>query len=303
MDFRISDYRRLLLAFQSGNYYFQNRIDEVISTQKKVVVLRHDVDRTPQNSLVFASIEHEAGMAGIYYFRVTKGSWDERIITRIAGLGHEIGYHYEDFDLVVKRLRAQGSALRTKRTSERELAELAIESFSKNLDRLRQIAPVKSLCMHGSPLSKWDNRLLWKYYDYKEFGLYLEPYFDHDFTNMLYLTDTGRTWSGSTVSIRDKVSDVGSQASDKERYWEWIVKPKVGSLMNMTTEGVLFQNRYKYESTGAIINAVENGSFPDSTMITFHPQRWHGKALPWIKELLFQTIKNRGKYFLIKLRS
>jgi hypothetical protein len=319
MDFRISDYSHLLLAFKSGNYDFQNQIDDVISTEKKGVVLRHDVDRSPVNSLIFAAIQHEAGIVGTYYFRVAKESWDERIITQIAELGHEIGYHYEDFDLVVKKHRAQSSGFRTRKTSESELAELAIESFLKNMDRMRKIATVKSICMHGSPLSKWDNRLLWKYYDYKEYGIYLEPYFDVDFTNMLYLTDTGRSWSGSRFSIRDKVPGVGytqalpsvsssgkpvpDQVSGEERYEEWVVKPKLGSLMNMTKEGLSFQARYKYRSTGAIINAAEIGSFPESAMITFHPQRWHGKAMPWVKELLFQAIKNRGKYFLIKLRS
>ncbi len=59
--------------------------------------------------------------------------------------------------------------------------------------------------MYGSPLSKYDNKLLWKYYNYKDFGIIGEPYFDVDFSKVLYLTDTGRRWNGDRVSIRDKV--------------------------------------------------------------------------------------------------
>jgi len=46
--------------------------------------------------------------------------------------------------------------------------------------------------MHGIPLSKFDNRLLWAKYDYRDFGIIAEPYFDIDFDEVLYLTDTGK---------------------------------------------------------------------------------------------------------------
>jgi hypothetical protein len=37
--------------------------------------------------------------------------------------------------------------------------------------------------------------------------------------------------------------------------------------------------------------------------MTFHPQRWTDSALPWAKELVWQNVKNAGKYFLIKVRN
>ena len=42
-----------------------------------------------------------------------------------------------------------------------KLFELAICDFERNLRRFRKLYPVKTICMHGSPLSKWDNRDLW----------------------------------------------------------------------------------------------------------------------------------------------
>ena len=32
--------------------------------------------------------------------------------------------------------------------------------------------------MHGSPLSKWDNWDLWEKFDYRDYGIIAEPYFD-----------------------------------------------------------------------------------------------------------------------------
>ena len=86
-----------------------------------------------------------------------------------------------------------------------ELFELAICDFRLNLEKLRKLYPVKTICMHGSPLSKWDNRDLWKRYNYRDFGIIAEPYFDVDFDEIFYVTDTGRKWKNSDASIRDRV--------------------------------------------------------------------------------------------------
>ena len=39
----------------------------------------------------------------------------------------------------------------------------------------------------------------------EDFGIIAEPYFDVDFDEVFYLTDTGRRWDGDSVSVRDKV--------------------------------------------------------------------------------------------------
>ena len=59
--------------------------------------------------------------------------------------------------------------------------------------------------MHGSPMSPYDNRLLWTKYDYRDYGIIGEPYFDVDFSEVAYYTDTGRRWDGDSVSVRDKM--------------------------------------------------------------------------------------------------
>ena len=186
MDFTLKTYTRLLNILKSKGYLFQ-AFEGIIEENQavKTIVLRHDVDRLPGNALIIAKIENEFGIKVSYYFRIVKESYDESIIRQIADLGHEIGYHYEDLSLY------------------RGNYKLSIINFELNLEKFRKIYPVKTICMHGSPLSKWDNRDLWKKYNYRDFGIIAEPYFDIDFSDVLYLTDTGRRWDGSDVSVRD----------------------------------------------------------------------------------------------------
>ncbi len=50
-----------------------------------------------------------------------------------------------------------------------------------------------------------------------------------------------------------------------------------------------------------IIKAAEKGELPDRIMMTFHPQRWYDKPLPWIRELVMQNLKNVVKRTLISI--
>ena len=173
-DFTINKYIKLLHALIEQGYQFQTFEEFLTKPLPRTIVLRHDVDKRPQNSLATANIESGLGLKGVYNFRILPCSWDESIIKEISAMGHEIGYHYEDMAL------------------NKGMHESAIKSFKENLQRLRELAPVSTITMHGSPTSKHDSRDLWKKYNYKDFGLIGEPYFDVDFSNMLYLTDTGR---------------------------------------------------------------------------------------------------------------
>ena len=166
---------------------------ELLTTLKDYgeVVLRHDVDLKPQNSLATARIEHGLGWKAVYYFRAVPESWDEDIILQIRDLGHEIGYHYESL------------------TTCNGNVDAAWEDFKTNLAKLSNLIgrPVTSICMHGSPRSPWDSKDIWKEYDYRSLGVTFEPYMDTDFSRTFYLTDTGRRWDGWKVSVRDRIPE------------------------------------------------------------------------------------------------
>ncbi|MBN3034750.1 MAG: hypothetical protein JW861_04135, partial [Bacteroidales bacterium] len=124
------------------------------------------------------------------------------------------------------------------------------------------------ICMHGSPLSPFDNRSLWEWYDYRSYGILGEPYFDLDRSHFLYLTDTGRRWDGDRFSVRDRME---------------------------TSFSCILRN------TGDIIRELQNESLPGKIMFTFHPQRWNSHPVPWIRELVLQAFKNLiKKRFFVK---
>jgi hypothetical protein len=244
MDFTENSYKSLLDALISDGYGFQTFRDYLKNPLGKVVILRHDVDKKPGNSQRFAEIEHDRGLEASYYFRVVPESLQVDKLLAIKKLGHEIGYHYEDMD------PAKG------------YPEKAIKSFGENLEKLRKLAPIDTICMHGSPLSKYDNKDLWKHYDYHEYRIIGEPYFDLDYANVFYVTDTGRKWNNRDASIRDKV--------------ESPFEIEVGSTQHF-------------------IELIKAGEMPEQMMINTHPQRWNDELLRWVVELVSQTVKNRVK--------
>lgn len=235
MDFTLKKYKELLGSLSGYN-----------------VTLRHDVDAKPENSLRTAKLEASMNIYGVYYFRVC--TMDKEIIRQIASLGHEIGYHYENL------------------TTCNGDVDAAYEDFKDNLKRIREIVPVKSICMHGSPRSPYDSKDIWQKYDYHSLGIESEPYLDTDFSQTFYLTDTGRRWDGYKVSVRDKIPKYQE---------EW------------TKAGLVFH------STKDVISGLRNSIIPHDLMITVHPQRWNSSFLAWAKELLLQNAKNIIKRMII----
>lgn len=193
-DFSLDIYRTLLETLQAQGYkligyadYLKKTNDQRPTTNDKYVILRHDVDARPANSLKTAQIEHALGAKATYYFRCGKESNNPEIIRSIVKLGHEIGYHYEDMSL------CGGDA------------QKAWAHFQTWLNYFRQYYAIETICMHGAPTSQYDSKDLWKTADYKTLGIIGEPYMDTDFNDVFYLTDTGRCWDGYKVSVRDKI--------------------------------------------------------------------------------------------------
>lgn len=257
MDFTEKKYNQLLLQLQNSGYVFIAYADYCAGNySERFVILRHDVDRKPKNALQIAKMENYIGGKATYYFRAVPESWDEGIIRAIHQMGHEIGYHYESL------------------TTCKGDVKKAFGDFAKNLERLRKLAPVSTICMHGSPRSPYDSKDIWKMYDYSTLEIIGEPYLTTDFSKMLYLTDTGRRWDGYKVSVRDKIE--GFQE-------EWNAKG------------------WSFHSTDDIIKALHDNGLPDQLMITTHPQRWNDFGIAWIKELVMQNMKNVVKALIVRI--
>lgn len=254
-DFTLDKYKELLLCLKNNNYKFLTYEQYLTHLHpEKFVILRHDIDKRIKNALFTADIEKNIGANASYYFRCVKDDYEPYIIQQIVDMGFEIGYHYEDMTI------CYGDK------------EKAWNHFSKWLEYFRGFYPVKTICMHGSVFSKIDNKILWKEYNYKSLGVIGEVYLDTDFSDVFYLTDTGRCWDGVAVSIWDKIPDYLKIWRDK---------------------------KYIYHSTDDIILSANKGVLPNHILITTHPQRWNNEMWIWLYELIRQRIANVIKKIMI----
>jgi hypothetical protein len=242
-DFTLTKYQQLCGAIVNSGYltttvraYIANPPASVSS----VVILRHDVDRKPDKAIDMAVLERRLGISSTYYFRTTGNVFKEKAIRKIANLGHEIGYHYETLS------RAKGDYCK------------AIRLFQEELVALRKIVNVSTISMHGSPLSKWDNRWLWEKYDFHKFQLLGEAYLSIDYSQMAYLTDTGRSWNATTSNIRDRV-----------------------------------QSKFEIsvQTTDDLIQLVRSKVVPKMCIQT-HPERWDHNLSGWLRTYICDTVSN-----------
>ncbi|MCD4832946.1 MAG: hypothetical protein K8R31_04060 [Bacteroidales bacterium] len=250
MDFTFKIYINLLNYIIENEYEINSVLKGINNLHRKILILRHDVDRYPMNALKMAKLEHNLGINGTYYFRIIPSVYNEEIMTQIQDLGHEVSYHYEDLSLMKGDYKA------------------AIKHFEFQINRFRKFAPTKTICRHGSPLSKWDNKKLWEKYNYKDFGVICDTEHDIDFNNVFYISDNGMGWNKTSTSVRDKV-----------------------------------QSRFNIpiKNTNQLMELIKNNKLPDKIMLNAHPDTFFDFGFRWIMNYLMIKTKNIIKWFIVKL--
>jgi len=253
MDFTFDTYRQLCTFIRDSNFYRTTTIANYIKNpDSNVILLRHDVDRKPRNAEIMAQLERDYGLCATYYVRSVAGWFNTNLLKSLANLGHEVGYHYETLSL------AKG-----------DIPE-ALRLFQKSLDLFRSVVPVETVCVHGRPLSPWNNLDIWHKANLEEFGLVGEPYCSLNFNQIKYFSDTGRTWHSSKFNIRDTVT------TDLK-----------------TTEAEI-------ETTDQLIEVIRSKRY-DRLMIQSHPNRWSSGKLEWAISAGSDIIINFGKIAVAKL--
>lgn len=241
-DFTLSKYRKLCDALLESAYKSVTVRDYLSGVGgERIVILRHDVDVSAEKALVMASAERELDINSTYYFRMTPKIFRPEVIKEIAAMGHEVGYHYEVLD------KAEGDVGK------------AMKLFEEELNEFRRICKVETIAMHGNPLTKHDNRSLWDRRNYGDYGLLGEAYLSVDFSEVIYFTDTGRSWN-SRYSLKDLARTE---------------TPRIGGI----------------RSTDDLIKLIASKEI-DCLYINTHPKRWNDGIVPWLWELGFQSAKN-----------
>ncbi len=190
-DFTFEMYKKLCSEMKNSKYTpitVEQYCRGLEESQEKFIIMRHDVDRKPENALKLAQIEKDFNIKSTYYFRMHPKVFLPPIIQEISSMGHEIGYHYEVLD------KAKGEPNRS------------IEIFESELSDFRKICIVKTICMHGNPNSIWNNKDLWNKFDFRDYGIVGEAYISIKFDDVAYFSDTGRDWSGK-YSIKDHANN------------------------------------------------------------------------------------------------
>lgn len=250
-DFTLNKYEELCNALLINNYstltfsqYLEGRL-----ACERYAILRHDIDRKPLNALRMAKLESKLGIVATYYFRYPY-TFNADIINQIYSLGHEIGYHYEALS------KARGDY------------EKAMNLFNDELSRFGSICKIETICMHGSPLSKYNNLDLWNTYDFRDCGILGEAYLSIN-KNITYFSDTGRSWNWEN-KLRDFLP--GSEP--------------VGCL----------------EKTDDLIEFIFS-KIVKQVYLLIHPERWSQSSGEWINNYIKDIAFNSGKKIIRVYRS
>lgn len=252
-DFTFTTYEEIINTFLEMNYDIVT-VDEYLSRKEtfgKCLILRHDVDRFPLQTLRMSKLEAKLGVSSTYYFRIIDSVFKPKILNAVKMFGHEIGYHYEDLAL------CNGDV------------EKALKHFNDSLSRLRKYAAVRTICMHGSPLSKHDNKVMWQEANYKDFDIIGDTSYDINFNEVFYITDNGMGWNKRGVSVRDKYT---------------------------TNYNIPIKDSFH------LIQLLKQGVLPERIMLNAHPDTFFQKLIPWFLNVCFIRTKNFAKKALLIIK-
>ena len=252
-DFTLEAYRAYLEAIQA-RYPQILRFDEYFEAYPKPEVfclLKHDVDRRPYHALRMAVIEQGLGLRSTYYFRVKRHTFLPDVIRQIQELGHEIGFHYESLSDLKGNLAA------------------AETEFERSLTKLRSVAPIRTVAFHGRPFSPYNNRdlirLMQQNGRFSDLGLLGDATENIDYTDILYINDTGRNWYSSRSNVRDRVdSNLNCSFADGREVLNY--------FRNAPHRKVIFQ---------------------------IHPERWSHNIADWLLQWMLDTATNCAKSILL----
>lgn len=217
-----------------------------------VVVLRHDVDRKLSAAVKMACIEAEKGIRASYYVRMIRNTFKPSGLKKIDSLGHEIGYHYEVL------AKAKGNKKK------------AINIFKTELNALRKIIPISTICMHGSPLSKWYNSDIWNFYDFKNYDVKCELNLSINYSYIYYFTDTGRNWQLNRYNLRDRT-----------------ISKKPLEPVKTTDQLIGFLNK----------------KYPSPVLINIHPNRWTISLFDFLTSVMMDWMANQIKWMISLIRN
>ena len=217
LDFTLNKYERLCDEIVKSKYIpitVAGYLQLADHKNNSYIIIRHDVDRTPQRARDIAQVEQKYGIQATYYFRAKRGTFSPTIIDKIVSYGHEIGYHYETID------KCRGNM------------KMAEKLFAKELASFRERCVITTVCAHGNPLTHYDNKEIWKNLKLENFQLRGEAFLSLDYNKCAYFSDSGRTW------LNNKSQKMPGKDSVKTAF-DYIEARNTNDLIGIIKEGNL----------------------------------------------------------------
>lgn len=278
MLFTYESYRRLLETITRNGYAIHG-IEAILAARAagtlpdgNYVAIRHDVDYFPDRAKAIAEIEAERRISTTYYIRRRFFDTNLDMVRTIAGLGHQVGYHYEEVDTHQKAPNLQVG---------RDALGFFIGAL---LDIDRFGFHIRSICAHGNPMTDVDNRQVVHLLRDPEVLDHLAFTYDRDEIRTkiierligdasiditgrdfdLYIPDTGRF--NPRFNLKDRIDDCA-----------------IAGLKNLDD-----------------LDRLLKDSAHRRIYMNMHPDRWSGDPVTWLFDWSLDTVKNLLKAVLGK---
>lgn len=277
LDFTFNKYAEIIGAIASSDYEVITIENYILRKElpPKYIIIRHDVDLDPYYQLKFADLENTNNIFTSYYFRYIETIYKEDVITKIKNLGHEVGYHYEVFT------KAKGNPEEAILIFREEQDEFAAHWKSKtvcphggsfvdnqNGYALKDIIKLLPKLLSGKTLfSKHVNFDMWDKHSFEDFNIIGDAYRSIDFSDILYLSDTGRSWD--------------------QRYKRL---DRVDSNINP---------HYNVKSSDDIIQIIKTGKV-NKIYLLIHFEQWKDNFKDWMGWYAAQVIRRTGKRLIFR---
>jgi hypothetical protein len=183
-DFTLQSYRRVLE--QLACRWQILRLCDAFARPfaPNTLILRHDIDISPRLALPMAEIENSLGIhstyfAGLHLYYNLHYPRHAEVIRKIAGMGHEIGLHYDG------AVYSAGEAS----------LEHSFALLERHIEILEEISlrRVVSIARHNPSISKEDD-------PFKTGTKYHNAYDDRLFHNTIYISDSCGAWRNDGLS-------------------------------------------------------------------------------------------------------
>ncbi len=177
---RISEYDNIIKKAIDNNYeiislrdYIEERYDE----EKKLFILRHDIDHFSDGTKMMFNIEKKYGVTSSFYFR--NSTYEPKLMKEIEVYGSEASLHFEpiaDFVKANPSIKTKDNLFKT------DFQDKCLSILKADLDRFRFLCdlPCVTIASHGerenSLVQTPNNYLTEDISTYKYLGIKLEAY-------------------------------------------------------------------------------------------------------------------------------